>query len=312
MRGQRHPLTWVAPVAIMVLGLLVALALLGAGVYAVFNSMNGAGTAALLTVGSLTLFVAVYHDRIRSMELGGAKVQFALRVKDALKEVFELRLAGNYEHAEDKLEFAFAQFVAQESDKRWKDYQIAEKYQDSVRENLEDIVKGDDFKGRVRKTASGLVLFPLIDLVMDFDGSAVLKALTEHGLTLCQQLTEHLRTQDLRAGVIVRPGQELNIEELVGKLLEEDENGALRLTCFLLIQNCKGSKTAKEFRRVAILSGMHATSLEWEPHSGREKLREALQAAILTVCDPTQCNLSSRGTNVAAPEADFRASSNGN
>src|SRR5262249_35237968 len=170
MTGQRRAPTWIAPVAIIALGLLVALGLLSAGVYAVFNSTNGAGTAALLTVGSLALFVVVYHDRIRSMEFGGAKIQFALRLKDGLKEAFELRLAGNYEQAENKLEFAFAQF-ARESDKRWKEYQIAEKYQDSVREKLEEIVKGDEFKGTVRKTASALSLLPLIDLVMDFDGS---------------------------------------------------------------------------------------------------------------------------------------------
>jgi hypothetical protein len=57
------------------------------------------------------------------MEFGGAKMQFALKIKDGLKEAFELRLAGNYEQAEDELEFAFAQF-ARESDKRWKEYQI--------------------------------------------------------------------------------------------------------------------------------------------------------------------------------------------
>jgi hypothetical protein len=31
--------------------------------------------------------------------------------------------------------------------------------------------------------------------------------------------------------------------------------------------------------------GMHATSLEWEPDSGREKLADALQEAILSACD---------------------------
>lgn len=201
MREQKRALT----VAIIALGLPVAFGLLGAGVYAVFNSTNGAGTAALLTVGSLTLFVVLYHDRIRSMEFGGAKVQFALKIKDRFKEAFELRLAGNYEQAEDKLEFAFSEF-ARGSDKRWKEYQIAEKYQDSVREKLEEIVKGDDFKGRVRKTASSLSLLPLIDLVMDFDGSSLQAALTARGLTLCRELTEHLQQHDLRAGVIVRPG----------------------------------------------------------------------------------------------------------
>jgi hypothetical protein len=307
VRGQNRELTWIAPAAIIALGLLVALGLLGAGVYAVFNSTNGAGATALLSVGALALFVAVYHDRIRSMEFGGAKIQFALKIKYVLKEAFELRLAGNYEQAEDKLQFAFAKFVTRESDKRWKEYQIAEKYQETVRANLEEIVKGDPFKG-----SSGLSFFPLIDLVMDFDGKSVLEALTDQGLTLCQELTEHLQKGELRAGVIVRPGQDLNSEELVGKLREEDDNGALGLTCFLLIQNCKGSKSAKEFRYKAIRGHMHATSLEWEPDSGREKLADALQQAILTVCEPGKCFLSSHTTSTAASKADFQAFPIGN
>jgi hypothetical protein len=285
MSSLKRVTAWIAPVAIVALGLLLALGLLGAGVYAVFNSTNGAGTAALLTVGSLVLFVVVYHDRIRSMEFGGAKVQFALKIKDWLKEAFELRLSGNYEHAADKLEYAFLQFAG-ETEKRSKEYQEAQQYQDKVREKLEEIVKGDEFKGHVTKTASGLSLLPLIDLVMAFDGRSLEKALHDQGKTLCSKLTEHLDSPDgLRAGVIVRPGQELNIKELVAKLQEEGDNGALRLTCYLLIQNCKDSNTAMEFRLLAMRRGMHATSLEWEPDSGREKLADALQEAILSVCD---------------------------
>lgn len=283
--GDGHALNWLVPIVAI-----AAMGLLGAGVCAVFFSRNGPGTVALLTIGLLALFVALYHDRIRSMEFGGAKIQLALQIKDWLKEAFELRLAGNYEQAEDTLQFAFRQF-AQESETRWKEYQTATEYQERVRKNLQKIVKGNDngFNGRIRKTASGLSLLPLIDLVMDFDGPSVLEALTARGLTLCPELIEHLQQHKLRAGVIVRPGQSLNSEELVAKLGEEVKNGALRLTCFLLIQNCKGSESAKEFRSLAIRRGMHATSLEWEPYSGREKLADALQEAILTVCDPSQC-----------------------
>jgi hypothetical protein len=186
------------------------------------------------------------------------------------------------------LKFAFVEF-ARESDRRYREYQIAESYQDAVREKLEEIVKGDDFKGHVRRTASGLSLLPLIDLVMEFDGESVRNALTGRGLSLCPDLTEHLKKHDLRAGVIVRPGPDLNNKELVGKLREEADNGALQLTCFLLIQNCKGSKTAEDFRQMAIQHQMHATSLQWEPFSGREKLAEALREAILTVCHSNRC-----------------------
>ena len=306
--GDGHALNWIVPIVAI-----VAMGLLGAGVYAVFFSRNEPGTVALLTIGLLALFVAIYHDRIRSMEFGGAKIQLALKIKDWLKEAFELQLAGDYEQAEDKLQYAFHQF-AHESESRWKEYQTATEYQERVRKNLQKIVRSDDspFNGRVRKTASGLSLLPLIDLVMDFDGPSLLEALTNHKppLTLCPELTDHLRQHKLRAGVIVRPGQSLNSEELVAKLAEEVKNGALRLTCFLLIQNCKGSKSAKEFRSLAIQRGMHATSLEWEPYSGREKLADALQEAILTVCDPTQCISPSHATSLAGSAPASRASTN--
>jgi hypothetical protein len=306
--GDEHALNWILPIVAI-----AAMGLLGAGVYAVFFSRNGPGSVALLTIGLLALFVALYHDRIRSMEFGGAKIQLAIKIKDWLKEAFELQLEGNYEQAEDKLQFAFRKF-AQESETRWKEYRTATKYQERVRKNLQKIVKGNDngFNGRVRKTASGLSLFPLIDLVMDFDGQSVLETLTARHLPLCPELTEHLQQHKLRAGVIVRPGKSLNSEELVAKLGEEVKNGALRLTCFLLIQNSKGSESAKEFRSLALQKGMHACSLEWEPYSGREKLADALQAAILTVCDPNQCISSSHAKSLAGSDPACRASSNGN
>jgi hypothetical protein len=293
-------------VAIIVVGLV------GAGVYAVFSSSNVPGTAALLTVGPLALFLVLYHDRIRSMEFGGAKIQFAMKIKAGLKEAFELRLAGNYEQAEAELDFAFAQF-AQESEQRWAEYQTAKEYQETVRKNLEEIViKGDKFVGTVRRTESALSLLPLIDLVMDFDGPTLLNALEARGLTLCTTLMEHLKKGALRAGVIVRPGPDLDSEKLVEKLREEFEHGALGLTCLLLVQNCRGSKSAKVFRYLAVQRGMHATSLEWEPYSGRESLADALQTAILTVCDPNQCPHSSRVTSPAGSDPASRASSNGN
>jgi hypothetical protein len=277
---------WIAPVAIVALGLPVALGLLSAGVYAVFNSTNGAGTAALLTVGFLVLFVVVYHDSIRSMEFGGAKVQLALKIKYSLKEAFKLRLSGDYEQAADKIRYSFLQFAG-ETEERAKEYEEALQYQDKVQANLEKIIQGDEFKGHVMKTASGLSLLPLIDLVMAFDGRSLEKALCDQHKTLCPKLMKHLESPDgLRAGVIVRPGEELNVEKLVAKLKEEDENGALSLTCYLLIQNCKDSNTAMEFRHWTMLHDMHACALQWVPDSGQEKLASTLQEAILSVCDP--------------------------
>ena len=204
------------------------------------------------------------------MEFGGAKVQLALKIKYSLKEAFELRLSGNYEQAADKIEYAFLQFAGgngKESERVPRSGAVP-KY--SAGETGRDRQR-DNFKGHVTKTASGLSLLPLIDLVMAFDGKSLKKALQDQGKTLCQKLMEHLDSpHGLRAGVIVRPGQELNIKELVAKLQEEDDNGALGLTCYLLVQNCKASNTATNLRLSAMERDMHATALQWEPDSGRE------------------------------------------
>jgi hypothetical protein len=101
--GLERVLAWMASV--------VAMGLLGAGVYAVFYSANGSGAVALLSIGSLALFVIAFRSRIRSMEFGGARVQLAFKVRDSLKMAFRLRLAGNYEGAENEIDFAFSQFI---------------------------------------------------------------------------------------------------------------------------------------------------------------------------------------------------------
>jgi hypothetical protein len=50
-------LGWIAAV--------IALGVLGLGIYAVFHSTNGSGTAALLVIGPLALFVIVFRDRMQ-------------------------------------------------------------------------------------------------------------------------------------------------------------------------------------------------------------------------------------------------------
>jgi hypothetical protein len=282
-------LTWIA--------FAVAVGLLGAGVYAVFHSTNGSGTVALLTVGGLALFVIIFGDRIRSMELGGAKIQLALRVKDSLKRAFKLRLSGNYEEAETEIELAFNQFVTQEPSKVQRAYEESKQYQAKVLAVLGEYVKRK-FDGEVRETSSTVSFLPLIDAVSIVDGDrfiAELESLEQKSRDtyLCDIIRERVHNEHkLRTAVIMRPGPALDAEKLVRRLDQEVTHGALEIDCFLLIQDCKVSESRKKFCDLANGRGMHAKSLVWQPASGEEMLKDAFLAAILTICHPDQCGLS--------------------
>jgi hypothetical protein len=288
-------LSWVASV--------VAIALLGSGVYAVFNSTNGSGTVALLTIGGLILFVIVFGDRIRSMEFGGAKIQLALRVKDSLKRAFKLRLSGNYEEAETEIELAFNQFVTQEPAKVQRAYEESKNYQEEVLAALGDYVS-QKFDGELKDASSTVSFFPLIDAVSIADGKRFMAELeslerASHNTYLCDMIRERVdKDKVLRTAVIVRPGPALDADNLVSRLEKEVTYGALGIDCFLLVQNCKDSDSRKEFCGLANGRGMHAKSLVWQPASGRETLNNAFLAAILTICNPGQCGFS-QAANVA-------------
>jgi hypothetical protein len=277
-------LAWIASV--------VALGLLGAGVYAVFYSTNGSGTFALLTIGSLALFVIVFRDRIRSMEFGGAKIQLALRVKNSIKRAFKLRLSGDYEQAEMEIELAFDQFVTRERHKVRQAYNESKEYQHKVLSVLGEYVE-EKFNGRVLEASSSVSFLPLIDAVMTVDGDRLKAELSSHERTLCEYLTERLeKDKMLRAAVIVRPGPDLDTMKLVDRLEREVRYGALAIDCFLLVQNCKDSDSRKQFCELINHRGMHAKSLTWLPARGSERLKDAFLQAILTICDPSQCHFS--------------------
>jgi hypothetical protein len=53
----------------------LGLGMLAVGIFTVFAQGNGAGSAALITIGILLLVVAGFADRIELIELGGAKLQ---------------------------------------------------------------------------------------------------------------------------------------------------------------------------------------------------------------------------------------------
>jgi hypothetical protein len=277
-------LVWIASV--------VAIGLLGAGVYAVFYSTSGSGAVALLTIGALILFVSVFGDRIRSMEFGGARIQLALRVKNSLKRAFGLRLSGNYEEAEAEIELAFDQFVTQERHKVQQAYNDSKEYQQRVLSILGKYVQ-IKFKGQVLETSSTVSFLPLMDAVMTVDGDRVLAEIESHGKVLCEYLTERVKKDKiLRAAVIVRPGAALDTMKLVERLEREVAHGALGIDCFLLIQNCKHSDSRKQFCDLIKQRYMHAKSLVWESNGGSERLENAFLAAIFTLCDPSQCPFS--------------------
>jgi len=81
-------------------GLRIGLGAIGVGVFAggvvaVFRTNNGAGSAALVTVGALFGLVAALGDRVQALDLGNAKVS----LRDVARERFVL--AGEREAAGD-------------------------------------------------------------------------------------------------------------------------------------------------------------------------------------------------------------------
>jgi hypothetical protein len=169
---------------------LISLGVLGIGIYAVFNSTNTAGTAALLIIGPSALFVIGFHDRIRSMEFGGARIQLAMQVKYSLSEAFKLRLAGNFEQAEAEIEYAFDRFVWEEPPKTQQAYAASKDYQKKVLMLLGGYVELE-FGGQVQDTSSTVSFLPLIDAVMTADGDSVLAKLRSHNKDVCDYLKAH-------------------------------------------------------------------------------------------------------------------------
>jgi len=280
-------LGWIAAV--------IALGVLGVGMYAVFHSTNGSGTAALLVIGPLALFVIVFRDRMQSMEFGGAKVQLALRVKDSLKRAFELRLAGDYEQAQTEIEDAFAQFVAHEQREVRKAYAESMEYRAKVLEKLGGYVELN-FAGKVLETAASVSFLPLIDAIMRVDGRRVLETLKANGKEWCPELVRRVEDDGiLRTAVIVRPGPDLHVIRLVEHLEREVALGAAEIDCFLLVQNCKDSESESRWAFCEEVNGrgMHAKSMVWRPASGSKELENAFLNAIMTICDPSHCGFSS-------------------
>jgi hypothetical protein len=280
----------------------VALGLLGTGVYAVFHSANGSGTAALLAIGSVALFAIAFRDRIRSMEFGGVRVQLAFKVRDSLHRAFELRIAGDYEKAEDEIEFAFNQFVHDPTIQRA--YTDSTRYQEEVLKLLGKFVS-DTFGGQVLETASTVSFLPLVDAVMQLDGPRAVAEIKSRRGFICSEIEKRANDDGvLRAAIIIRPGAELDTKRLVKRLDQEVRCGALGIDCFLLIQNCKKSDSSSEFHDLVINRNnraqgikMHAKSVAWELSSSPELLGSAFMAAILAMCSPEEC----RFTSAASP-----------
>jgi hypothetical protein len=73
----------------------LGVAMLALGIFTVFEQGNGAGSAALITIGTLLLIVGGLGDRIELIELGGAK----LRLRDLARQ--QLQLASRQEKQGD-------------------------------------------------------------------------------------------------------------------------------------------------------------------------------------------------------------------
>lgn len=103
-RADTGPFTGLMRVALAVVGL----GSWAAGVLAVFETENGTGSAALVTVGVLLLFVGLLGNRIESIELGGAKVRLKAQAAEKLALADRMEQEGDPDAADRLREQAHA------------------------------------------------------------------------------------------------------------------------------------------------------------------------------------------------------------
>jgi hypothetical protein len=270
----------------MILSSLVVFAGLGmvvAGAVAAFVSSNSSAASALTAVGAASLLVIVFRDRIQEAKVGGLEIKLAVQVKDQLRSALDLKVKGNYEGAEWEIRQAFERFLGELDVKEYEQYSISRDYQTVVYEMLERLVP-KQFGGQVMNSSATNSFFPLVDAVLLLDGARVRRELDERKLDLCPELVAHLDQGELTVGVTIRPGPELEADKLVRRLRTNVQYGALKATCFLLIQNCKDKETGREFRKLAREQGMHATHVVWPAEGTEHELDLAISSAILTIC----------------------------
>jgi hypothetical protein len=263
--------------------LLVGLSLLVAGTVAAFVSSNQSASAALIAAGAASLLAIAFGDRIQEAKFGGVEIKLAVHIKDRLRTALNLKVNGNYEGSEKVLRQAFVRFVEDELDaQEYRSYLISQRYQVEVSEMLSQIVRMN-FEGQVKNSTGTDSFYPLIDAVLLLDGALVLKRLAKQKRPVCDSLVEHLK-KDLRVGVAIRPGPDLEAVELVNRLWSNVQNGALSATCFLLIQNCRETVSGENFRVLARDAGMYATSVQFPAGGSVEQLDHAITDAVLTIC----------------------------
>jgi hypothetical protein len=262
--------------------LLVGLLLLIVGAVAAFVSSNQSASAVLIAAGAASLLVIVFGDRIQEAKFGGFEIKLAVHIKDRLRTALDLKVRGNYEGSENVLREAFDRFVDELDAQEYRSYRTSKTYQAEVSALLEQIVR-EKFGGRVKNSTGTGSFYPLIDAVLLLDGTVVLKRLAELNRPVCDGLVKHLQ-QDLRVGVTIRPGPDLEALELVKRLSSNVQNGALSATCFLLIQNCRETASGENFRALARGRCMYATSVQFPEGGSVAQLDGAITDAILTIC----------------------------
>ena len=273
-----------AQTVLSLLIVLVGIALLVAGVVAAFVSSNSSASAVLIGVGAASLMAIVFRDRIQEAKLGGFEIKLAAQMKDQLRHAFFLKVRGNYESSEWELGQAFARFVGELTSEQYREYNESKEYEAEVYEKLKDIVP-DKFGGQIRNSSARHSFYPLVDAVLRLDGTFVRESLESQQRKLCQSLLRHLNhNKQLRVGVTIRPGPELEARTLAQRLHDNVKNGALDATCFLLIQNCRDEESGRRFRWEASQLGMHAASVVWPTGGTVEELGAAITDAILAIC----------------------------
>ncbi len=119
---------------------------------------------------------------------------------------------------------------------------------------------------------------PVIDAVLDLPVAKV-----QAELECCPLRSDFEDLARLRVGVVIRSGPRVSVENLTAKLVEDREQGALNLHCYLMILNGSNTATCDDFENVATGRGLEARALsvplaEMNEAALRSRLRGVMHA----------------------------------
>jgi hypothetical protein len=163
-----------------------------------------------------------------------------------------------------------------------KEYRTSDRYRNDTLGELRRMAAAT-FGGSMMDTLAAVSPLPVIDAVMTIDKGRVVDLLPNR----CPLKPEVKNIDQVRVGVVVRPGSGVDDDLLISRLKREtsDRGGALDLHCFLLVMNSKSTERAIQFSERAQKSDLSASCVIWVPSDGSPLLQERIIEAAAKLCD---------------------------